>query len=74
MDWAAQLKHLQTVFWKVNANVMISKPVLIRLFCDGLRPSIYAQAKQEGCQKDTWNQAIKKTITAEAKATLNLPS
>ena len=51
---------------------MISEPVLIRLFCDGLRPSIHAQAKQKSCQKDTWDQTIKKIITAKAKAALNL--
>ena len=52
--------------------MVISEPILIRLFCDGLRPSICAQAKQKSCQKDTWDQAIKKAITAEAKAALNL--
>ena len=52
---------------------MISEPVFIRLFRNGLRSSICALAKQKGCQKDTWDQAIKKAITAEAKAALNLP-
>ena len=46
---------------------------MIRLFRNGLKPSIRAQAKQEGRQKDTWDQAIKKAIMAEAKAALNLP-
>ena len=50
---------------------MISKAVLIRLFSNGLRPSIRTQAKQDSRQKNTWKQAIKKAITAEAKATLN---
>ena len=53
---------------------MISEPVLICLFRDSLRPSIRAQAKQEGRQKDTWDHVIKKAITAEAKNALNLPS
>ena len=74
MDWAAHLKHLQTVFREFNANAVILEPVLIRLFRDGLGPSIRAQAKQEGREKDTWDQAIKKAITAEANATLNLLS
>ena len=52
--------------------MVISEPVLIRLFCDGFRPSIYAQAKQKDCQKDTCNQVIKKVITTEPKAALNL--
>ena len=53
---------------------MISELVLIRLFSDGLKPSIRAQAEEEGRQKDTWDQAIKNAITAEAKAALNLLS
>ena len=51
---------------------MISEPVLICLFYDGLWPSICARAKQKSCQKEPWDQAIKKAITAEAKAALNL--
>ena len=53
---------------------MILEPVLIRLFRDGVRPSIRAQAKQDDYQNNTLEQAIKKAITAEAKAILNLPS
>ena len=55
MNWAAYPEHIQTVLWEFDADAVISKPVLIRLFRDGLRPSIYAQAKQKGCQKDTWD-------------------
>ena len=73
MDLAAHLEHLQTVFRTFDAHAVILVPVLIYLFCNGLRPSIRAQAKQEGCQKDIWDQAIKKAITAEPRATQNLP-
>ena len=72
MDWAAHFEHLQTVLREFDANTVILEPVLIRLFRDGLKPSIRAQAKQKVCQNDTWDQAIKKAITAEAKAALNL--
>ena len=54
--------------------MVILEPVLIRVFCDGLWLSICAQAKQNGYQKDIWEQAIKKTIIVEAKAALNLLS
>ena len=73
MNWAAHLEHLQTVLQEFDANALISELVLIRLFRNGLRPSIRAQAQQKGCWKDTWDQTIKKVITAEAKAALNLP-
>ena len=72
IDCAAHLEHLQTVFQEFDPDVVISEPVLIHLFRDGLRPCIRAQAKQESCQKDTWDQAIKKAIAAEAKAALKL--
>ena len=72
MDWAAYLEHLQTVLREFLADAVISELVLIRLFCNGLRPSTRAQAKQKGRRKNTWDQAIKKAITAEAKAALNL--
>ena len=42
MDWAVHLEHLQTVLREFDANAVISEPVLIRLFRDGLRPSIRA--------------------------------
>ena len=49
MDWAAHLKYLQTIFQEVDADVVISEPVLIRLFRNGSMPSIRAQAEQKGC-------------------------
>ena len=49
MDWAAQLEHLKIVLPEFNADVVISEPVLIRLFRNGLWPSICAQAKQNRC-------------------------
>ena len=74
MDWAAHLEHLQTVLREFNTDAVISEPVLICLLYNGLWPSMRAQAKQDGRQKDTREQAIKKTITAEAKTASNLPS
>ena len=53
MDWAAHLEHLQTILQEFDTNAVISEPVLIRLFCNGLRSSICTQAEHEGCQKDT---------------------
>ena len=71
---AAHLEYLQTVLWEFDADAVISEPVFIRLFCNGLKPSIHAQAKQKDRQKDNKDQAIKKAITAEAKVALNLSS
>ena len=48
--------------------MVILELVLIRLFHNGLRLSIRAQTNQKSRWKDTWDQAIKKVITAKAKA------
>ena len=48
MNWAFYLEHLQSVLGKFDANVVISEPILIRLFCNGLQPFIHVQAKQYG--------------------------
>ena len=45
----AYLEHLKTIFFKFDADVVIFKPVLIFLFCNGLKLSIRAQTKQKGC-------------------------
>ena len=74
MNWATHQKHLQTILQEFDAGAMILEPILIRLFRNGLRPSIRIQAKQDGRQKDTWKQTIKKAITAEAKTVFNLLS
>ena len=69
----AHLEHLQTVLQEFDANAVILELVLIRLFRNGFKPSIRSQAKQKGCQKDIWDQAIKKAITVEGKTALNFP-
>ena len=68
MDWAAHLEHLQTVLKEFDPAAAPTKEVLIRYFCDGLRPSIGAQTDERGQDLDTWEKAIKKAIDAEAKA------
>ena len=54
MNWAAHLEHLQTIFQEFNANTVILKSLLICLFYNGLKPSIYTQANQNSYQKDIW--------------------
>ena len=46
MDWAAHLEYLQTVFKKFDPAAAPTEKVLIRYFCDGLRPSIRAQTDE----------------------------
>ena len=68
IDWAAHIEHLQTVLKEFNPVAAPTEEVLICYFCDGLRPSIRAQTNKRVQDLDTWEEAIKKTIDAEAKA------
>ena len=68
MDWAAHLEYLQTVFKKFDPLVTPTEEVLICYFRDGLRLFIQAQTDEQGQDLDTWKEAIKKAINAEAKA------
>ena len=54
MDWAAHLKHFQTVHQKFDADMVILKPFLIHLFYNGLRLFIRAKGKENNYWKDTW--------------------
>ena len=74
MDWVAHLEHLQTLLREFNSAAAPNEEVLICHFCDGLRPSIQAQTDEQGRDLDTWEEAIKKTIDAEAKAARQLQS
>ena len=67
MDWAAYLKHLQTVLKEFDPAAAPTERVLICYFCDGLRPSIRAQTNERGQDLDSWEEAIEKAINAEAK-------
>ena len=67
MDWVAHLDYLQTVFREFNFAATPNEEGLICYFCDSLKPSIQAQTDKRGQDLDTWEEAIKKTIDAEAK-------
>ena len=67
MDWAVHLEHLQTVLRKFDPTAAPTEEVLICYFCNGLKPSIWAQTDAQGQNLDTWEEAIKKVIDAEAK-------
>ena len=67
MDWAAHLKQLQTVLKEFDPAAAPNEEVLICYFCNGLRPSIWAQSNKRGWDLDIWEETIKKAIDVEAK-------
>ena len=56
-----------------DASGAPEESTLIRIFRDGLKPSIAAQMEQRGRENDTWEELVEKAIEAEAKVSL-LPS
>ena len=72
-DWASHLEHLQSILMEFDASGAPEESTLIRIFRDGLKPSIAAQMEQRGRENDTWEELVKKTIEVEAKVSL-LPS
>ena len=72
-DWASHLEHLQSILMEFDASGAPEESTLIRIFRDGLKPSIAAQMEQRGRENDTWEELVEKAIEAEAKVSL-LPS
>ena len=69
MVWAAHLEHFQTVLKEFDFATVPNEEVLIRYFCNSLRPSIWAQTDEQVWDLDTREEAIKETINVEAKVT-----
>ena len=53
-DWASHLEHLQAILIEFDADRAPEEATLIRLFREGLKPSVKAQMEQRGREKDGW--------------------
>ena len=74
LDWTAHLEHLQAVLREFDPATAPNKEIMIRYFREGLRPSIQAQLDARGRDLDSWKEAVKKAVKAEAKASLQSPA
>ncbi len=73
-DWAAHLKHLQSILREFHTECAQSESLLGRYFYEGLRPSIKLWIDEESQEQLGWDNLIKKATKAEAKAKLQGPS
>ena len=73
-DWAFHLEHLQALLIEFDADGAPKESDLIRIFRQGLKPSIKAQMEQRRKELDDWDKILEKAINAEAKANLQPPS
>ena len=74
LDWAIHLEHLQAVLREFAPATTPNKEILIRHFWEGLKPCVRAQLDIRGRNQDSWEEAIRKAINAEAKALLQSSS
>ena len=74
LDWAAHLEHLQAVLREFDPDATPNEETMIRYFREGLRPSVRAQLDTRGRNHDSWEEAVKKAVNAEAKALLQSSS
>ena len=70
LDWAAYLKYLQSIFLEYDPIEAPTKLMMLRYFREGLRPSILAKLQNENLELKSFVRIVKKTVVAEAKATL----
>ncbi len=73
LDWAAYLKHPQSVLKKLDPTGAPNKTTLIRYFQERLHPFIWAQLDHRGRDLDGWKEVVEKIGDVEAKANLQPP-
>lgn len=69
-DWACHLEHLQFILLEFDANGAPKESDLIRYFQEALKPSIKAEMENQADEYEDWDELVRKTVTAEAKAAL----
>ena len=67
-NWAAHLEHLQSILMEFDADCAPSEGLLGRYFYESLRPSIKLWIDKEGQEQLGWDDLVKKTTMAKAKA------
>ena len=69
-DWAAYQEDLQAVLREFDLATIPNEEIMIRYFWECLKPSVRAQLDTWGRDLDFWEEDVKKTVNAEAKALL----
>ena len=69
-DWASYLEHLQSILVEIDEDEALVEASLIWFFWEGLKPLIRAQIEPRSQEYDSWDELVKNTVVAEAKASL----
>lgn len=69
-DWASNLKHLQSIFFKYDAAGASAEMALLLFLQEGLKTLVKAKIEQRGQELNSCNELIEKIIEKEAKASL----
>ena len=69
-DSAFHLEHLQSILLEFDVNRASEETDLIWYFQEALKPSIKAEMKSQVDEYEHWEELVKKTVVAEAKAAL----
>ena len=74
LDWAAYLKHLQSILLKYDPVGAPIKPTMLKYFRKGLKPSVLAELEHWDLELESFNQMVKKAVNVKAKLALRLRS
>ena len=64
------MEHLQSILVKFDVDGALVKSNLIQFFWEDLKPLIKAQMEPCSQEYDSWDELVKNTVAAEAKANL----
>ena len=70
LDWAAYLKHLQSILLEYDPVGAQTKSTMFIYFREGLKPFVLAELEHWDLELESFNQIIKKTVSTKAKSAL----
>ena len=70
LEWAAYLKHLQSILLEYDSIGAFGKPTMLRYFQEDLRPFILAELQNEDLELKSFVQILKKVVVPKIKANL----
>ena len=70
LEWAAHLKHLQSILLAYDLIKALAKPTMLRYFQEGLQSSILVKLQNKVHKLENFFQIVKKAVTVKVKANL----
>ena len=70
LDWAVHLEHLQSILLEYDPVGAPTKPIMLRYFREGLKPSVLAKLEHQDLELESFDPIVKKAVDAEANSAL----